>query len=165
MWKFYWLYIRVMSHECDGISNHWQLNYLSNSLFRRTAKIALKLCIPGPLHVRGIHWWLMDSPQKWPAIQETYPYVMMSSRPYLSPAGIQRLLASLHLLKSRASGEEGDLSFLKDLLESTDFQSLLKVGVYEYSFNSLAPGRPGCHFKTAIFNLVLLMNAMGPHRW
>ena len=25
------------------------------------------------------------------------------------------------------------------------------------SFNSLAPGRPGCHFKTAIFNLVLLI--------
>ena len=24
-------------------------------------------------------------------------------------------------------------------------------------FNSLAPGRPGCHFKTAIFNLVLLI--------
>ena len=39
--------------------------------------------------------------------------------------------------------------------------------------SSLAPGRPGCHFKTAIFNLVLLIgiftssndNAMGPHRW
>ena len=28
---------------------------------------------------------------------------------------------------------------------------------YEYIFNSLAPGRPGCHFKTAIFNLVLLI--------
>ena len=25
------------------------------------------------------------------------------------------------------------------------------------SVNSLAPGRPGCHFKTAIFNLVLLI--------
>ena len=24
-------------------------------------------------------------------------------------------------------------------------------------FNSLAPGRPGCHFKTAIFNLVILI--------
>ena len=24
-------------------------------------------------------------------------------------------------------------------------------------FNSLAPGRPGCHFETAIFNLVLLI--------
>ena len=27
----------------------------------------------------------------------------------------------------------------------------------EEGFNSLAPGRPGCHFKTAIFNLVLLI--------
>ena len=27
----------------------------------------------------------------------------------------------------------------------------------QVSFNSLAPGRPGCHFKTAIFNLVLLI--------
>ena len=26
----------------------------------------------------------------------------------------------------------------------------------ESPFNSLAPGRPGCHFKTAIFNIVLL---------
>ena len=36
----------------------------------------------------------------------------------------------------------------------------------EYSFtstgrvNSLAPGRPGCHFKTAIFNLVLLIGIL-----
>ena len=28
--------------------------------------------------------------------------------------------------------------------------------MYLYSFNSLAPGRPRCHFKTAIFNLILL---------
>ena len=27
----------------------------------------------------------------------------------------------------------------------------------QWNFNSLAPGRPGCHFKTAIFNLVLLI--------
>ena len=26
-----------------------------------------------------------------------------------------------------------------------------------WMFNSLAPGRPGCHYKTAIFNLVLLI--------
>ena len=26
--------------------------------------------------------------------------------------------------------------------------------------NSLAPGRPGCHFKTAIFNLVLLIGIL-----
>ena len=29
--------------------------------------------------------------------------------------------------------------------------------LYPFCFNSLAPGRPGCHFKTAIFNLVLLI--------
>ena len=28
---------------------------------------------------------------------------------------------------------------------------------YTERINSLAPGRPGCHFKTAIFNLVLLI--------
>ena len=36
--------------------------------------------------------------------------------------------------------------------------------------NSLAPGRPGCHFKTAIFNLVLLIGFFrssndNPPRW
>ena len=44
--------------------------------------------------------------------------------------------------------------------------------------NSLAPGRPGCHFKNAIFNLVLLIGIItlpkdnvlrwrskGPHQW
>ena len=36
--------------------------------------------------------------------------------------------------------------------------------------NSLAPGRPGCHFKTAIFNLVLLIGIFissndNPLRW
>ena len=28
---------------------------------------------------------------------------------------------------------------------------------WKISINSLAPGRPGCHFKTAIFNLVLVI--------
>ena len=27
----------------------------------------------------------------------------------------------------------------------------------DFDFNSLAPGRPRCHFKTSIFNLVLLI--------
>ena len=31
------------------------------------------------------------------------------------------------------------------------------VGCHKNAVNSLAPGRPGCHFKTAIFNLVLLI--------
>ena len=34
--------------------------------------------------------------------------------------------------------------------------TLLEVQLCVY-FNSLAPGRPGCHFKTAIFNLILLI--------
>ena len=30
-------------------------------------------------------------------------------------------------------------------------------GISSHGINSLAPGRPGCQFKTAIFNLVLLI--------
>ena len=30
-------------------------------------------------------------------------------------------------------------------------------GLYILAIDSLAPGRPGCHFKTAIFNFVLLI--------
>ena len=38
----------------------------------------------------------------------------------------------------------------------TYFCSTYHTGIYAaYHLNSLAPGRPGCHFKTAIFNLVL----------
>ena len=31
------------------------------------------------------------------------------------------------------------------------------ISIITVMFNSLTPGRPGCHFKTAIFNLVLLI--------
>ena len=39
----------VMSHEHHGISNHWQLDCLSNSLFRITSQKTSKLCITDPL--------------------------------------------------------------------------------------------------------------------
>ena len=39
-----------------------------------------------------------------------------------------------------------------------DFRQILNETAVGPAFNSLAPGRPGCHFKTAIFNLVSLIN-------
>ena len=42
-------------------------------------------------------------------------------------------------------------------MKSTGAQSSCELQRLSQCFNSLAPGRPGCHFKTAIFNLVLLI--------
>ena len=42
-------FIRVMAHEHQSISNHWQLDCLLNSLFMPTTKKTLKLHIAGPL--------------------------------------------------------------------------------------------------------------------
>ena len=39
------------------------------------------------------------------------------------------MLKSLDDLQPRVKGHDLDLQFLKDLLESSDFQSLVKVGV------------------------------------
>ena len=43
-----------MSQECEGVSNHYQLNSLFNSLFRLTTNKAPKLHINEPFE-RGIH--------------------------------------------------------------------------------------------------------------
>ena len=42
-------YSLEVSHECHGISNHWQLHCLFTHLFRRTSKKTSKLSITGPL--------------------------------------------------------------------------------------------------------------------
>ena len=41
-------YITIASHEHHGISNHQQLQYLFNDLFRQTSVKILKLCITSP---------------------------------------------------------------------------------------------------------------------
>ena len=41
--------VTVTFHECHGISNHWQLNYLFNSSFQLTSKKTSQLHITGPM--------------------------------------------------------------------------------------------------------------------
>ena len=48
-----------MSHECHGISNHWQPNCLVNNLLRMTIKKTSKLHITSPLWVEPTcDWWI-----------------------------------------------------------------------------------------------------------
>ena len=57
------------SHQCHGISNHW--NCLFNSLFRLTANVK-KAPNYWPF-VRGIHRWPVDSPYRGPVIWKAFP--------------------------------------------------------------------------------------------
>ena len=45
--------ITMMLHECPAVSNHWQIDYLLNSLFGLTVKETSKLHITGPLEFTG----------------------------------------------------------------------------------------------------------------
>ena len=50
------IHIMMTSHECHGVSHHWQLHLFSNNLFRLTAKKTSKLQIIQSWHlVRAIH--------------------------------------------------------------------------------------------------------------
>ena len=50
--------VTVTFHECHGISNHWQLNYLFNSGFQLTSKKTSQLHITGPMSSKttGDQW-------------------------------------------------------------------------------------------------------------
>ena len=68
---------------CDGISNHWRLGCILNSLSQRRSKKISKL---HPLaFVRGIHWWPMNSPHKGPVTRKMLPFddVIMHNKPTL----------------------------------------------------------------------------------
>ena len=74
--------IILMSLECHGISNPWQLNYLFKSLFRLTTTTKNT---QSPHHcpcVRGIHWCLMDSPHKGTVMQENFHVTIQMSWNY-----------------------------------------------------------------------------------
>ena len=63
------LYIHhVTSHEHHGISDHWLLDCLLNSLFRFALKktSSLALC-------KGIHKWLVDSSHSGAVMQKAFP--------------------------------------------------------------------------------------------
>ena len=82
-------FITLISHEGHGISNHWQLNCVFNSLFwPRTMKISKLLNVLAMEHddvltwkcfpyycpfVRGIHRWPVDSPHKGPVMRKPLP--------------------------------------------------------------------------------------------
>ena len=66
MWRNYsiarihMLYIRLTSSGCQGVSNHWQIDCLSNGLFRSTSKktskiVFLVLCDGNPPVRGGFH--------------------------------------------------------------------------------------------------------------
>ena len=70
-------FITLTSHGCHGISNHCQLDFLFNSLFKLTTNKTLKLCIIGLLWRETtcalLTIWAsnlpVDSPLKRPVIQ------------------------------------------------------------------------------------------------
>ena len=53
-------------NEHDSVSNHQPHNCLLNRLFRRRSKSLA--------FVRGIHWWLVNSPNKWPVMRKMFPF-------------------------------------------------------------------------------------------
>ena len=59
-------------NERDGISNHQPHDCLLNHLFRRKSKKKSKLT--SLAFVRGIHWWVMNSPQKGPVTRKMFPF-------------------------------------------------------------------------------------------
>ena len=85
---------------------------------------------------------------------------------------IQKAKSSLQVITSKQRPRKlsifGELisTFLPDCRCVLGFHCIPQLWIHEGClltlevqnvFNSLAPGRPGCHFKTAIFNLVLLI--------
>ena len=70
------LSITVMSNQCQGIWNYWQLN----RLFRLITKKPSKLPYNSPF-VRGIYPSQVDSPHKGPVIWKTFPclYVIINA--------------------------------------------------------------------------------------
>ena len=59
-------YITLMSHDHQDVLNHRQINYLWK------ANIKHQILLYWPF-MRGIHWWPVISPYKWPAIWITFP--------------------------------------------------------------------------------------------
>ena len=57
--------VTKISHWHHGISNHWQLNYLFQSLSRLTTKKPSKLCITGPSFIKPdqLDPWIKDQPR------------------------------------------------------------------------------------------------------
>ena len=56
-------------NEHDGVSNHQPHDCLLNRLFRHRWKKTSKLAF-----LRGIHWWLVNSPHKGPVTQKMFPF-------------------------------------------------------------------------------------------
>ena len=74
--KHHYSDVTVMSQECHGISNHWQLDCLLNSLFRLTTTTKIpKLCITGPL------WGESTSIGGFPSQRASYAESICMSRP------------------------------------------------------------------------------------
>ena len=64
-------YITATSQWRNGVSNHQQLNFLFNSLFKLMTKKTSKRRILS--FVRGIHWWPVVAPHKGPVMWEEFP--------------------------------------------------------------------------------------------
>ena len=105
--------------------------------------------------VRGIHRRPVNSPHKWPVMRKMFPFddVIMyhiAHRQSFSCFNEYWLRDTTDLLIH---------VFLCMFREAwIVFPTCLSSPALDIRFNSLAPGRPGCHFKTAIFNLVLLIS-------
>ena len=63
-------------NEYDGVSNHQPNDCLLNRLFRRRSK--KHQSSTSLAFVRGIHWWQVNSPHKWPVTRKMF-YLMTSS--------------------------------------------------------------------------------------
>ena len=69
-------------NEHHSVSNHQSLDCLLIHLFSRTWKIHIKNSA-SLAFVRGIHWWPVDYPHKWPVTRKIFPFydvVMWRSR-------------------------------------------------------------------------------------
>ena len=64
-----WHHIQWHDNERNAVSNHWRLDCLLKCLFRHRSSNSALLA-----SVRGIRWWLVDSPHKGPAMQKMSPF-------------------------------------------------------------------------------------------
>ena len=61
-------WMRVTSHERHGVSNHWQLDYSANNLFKRIWNATSKPCITGTFDPPGTDGFLSQGASNWESV-------------------------------------------------------------------------------------------------
>ena len=151
-------------NDQGGVSNHQPHGCLLKGLFGRISKKTSKLRVTGLC--AGNSPGPVNSPHKGPVTRKMFPFddVIMILHSNVSH---RQWTASNHPRCNPLLHHTG-----KILLQHCSYlgRQCFWCDSPDIRLNSLAPGRPGCHFKTAFFNLALLIDIFtssndNPLRW